>query len=138
MRRRSSRGSVLLLIPAGFAIVLLLTAIAVDSAVMHLRQRELVELASAAANDAVSAGIDLDRYRTDGTAVLDADRVRAILAGSIAAGGTRAAIGAVEIGSDSVRLTLVSSSAPIFGRAFGRAPTPLEATVTVTAHESTD
>ena len=52
---RRERGSVLLLVPAGLVVVFILAAIAVDAAVVFLAQRELVNAAAAAANDAATA-----------------------------------------------------------------------------------
>jgi hypothetical protein len=57
-RRRGDRGSVLMLVPAGLLIVLVLASIAVDMTLVHLRQRQAVDLAAAAANDAATAAAD--------------------------------------------------------------------------------
>ena len=56
--QRSERGSVLLLVPACVLIMLVLASIAVDMAVVHLRQRQALDVAAAAANDAATAGFD--------------------------------------------------------------------------------
>ena len=58
-RVRRSRGSVLMLMPAAVLIVLLLGAIAVDSAIVYLRQRQAENIAFDAANDAAGAGLPM-------------------------------------------------------------------------------
>ncbi|MCO8129043.1 hypothetical protein NHL50_17695 [Acidimicrobiia bacterium EGI L10123] len=85
--RRHERGSVLMLMPAAVLIVLLLGAIAVDSAIVYLGQRQAYNVAFDAANDAAGAGFDLDAARTSGEIVYDPDRVEAIAARAITAAG---------------------------------------------------
>jgi hypothetical protein len=55
---RTEGGSVLMLVPAGFLILMLFAGIAVDSAAAYLGQRQLSDALSAAANDAATAGLD--------------------------------------------------------------------------------
>jgi Putative Flp pilus-assembly TadE/G-like len=52
------RGSILLLVPAAFLVVMILASIAVDMSLVHLRQRQAQNLASSAANDTVTAAAD--------------------------------------------------------------------------------
>ena len=52
LRPDRERGSTLLLFPAGLLIMVALAAVAVDSAIAFLAQRELVNATAAAANDA--------------------------------------------------------------------------------------
>lgn len=73
--RHGTRGSVLMLMPAAVLIVLLLGAIAVDSAIVYLRQRQAYNVAFDAANDAAGAGFDLEIARQEGAIVYDPDRV---------------------------------------------------------------
>lgn len=88
MRRlRAARGSVLMLMPAAVLIVLLLGALAVDSAIVYLRQRQAYNLAFDAANDAAGAGLDLEAARHDGEIVLDPVRVEAVAREAVAASG---------------------------------------------------
>jgi hypothetical protein len=47
-----------MLVPAGFLVVLVLASIAVDMALVQLRQRQAVDLAAAAANDAATAAAE--------------------------------------------------------------------------------
>lgn len=51
-------GSVLLLVPAGLLVLLILGAIAVDSAVVFLAERDLSNRTAAVANDVASASTD--------------------------------------------------------------------------------
>ncbi len=74
-----------MLMPAAVVIVLLLGAIAVDSAIVYLEQRQAYNVAADAANDAVGAGIDRDLLRTTGVVVYDPARVHDIAAATIAA-----------------------------------------------------
>lgn len=76
-----------MLMPAAVLIVLLLGAIAVDSAIVYLGQRQAYDVASDAANDAAGAGFDLETARTSGDIVYDTDRVRALAAQAVAAAG---------------------------------------------------
>lgn len=70
-RLRDQRGNTLLLFPAGLLVLLLLAAIAVDTAELFLGQRRVSDLAASVAQDAVAAldeeafyggelGIDVD------------------------------------------------------------------------------
>lgn len=54
-----------MLVPAAVLVLVILAAIAVDSSVVLLGQRELANAAAAAANDAATVGIDVDRLRRD-------------------------------------------------------------------------
>lgn len=57
MGRRSERGSTLLLFPAAILIMVALAAMAVDSAIAFLAQRQLVNATAAAANDAATQAL---------------------------------------------------------------------------------
>ena len=52
---RSDRGSVIMLFPAGFLIMMILGAIVIDVGLSQVRARELEVVASSAANDALGA-----------------------------------------------------------------------------------
>ena len=79
------RGSVLLLIPAAVLVLVILGAIAVDSAVVFLGQRELSNGADAAANDAATALSDASFYQAGGTIVIDPRQALAVVQASLAA-----------------------------------------------------
>jgi Flp pilus assembly protein TadG len=68
---RTEGGSVLMLVPAGFLILMLFAGIAVDSAAAYLGQRQLSDALSAAANDAATAGLDDADYYRSGAVTLD-------------------------------------------------------------------
>lgn len=68
------RGSVLMLMPAAVLVVILLGSLAVDRAVVFGAQRDLINTAQAAANDAVTLGVDVEAVRMGGE--LRYDRVR--------------------------------------------------------------
>jgi hypothetical protein len=77
-RRADERGSVLMLVPAGVLIVLVLASIAVDMSLVHLRKRQAFDLASAAANDAATAGADQAALRL-GSYVIEPGSARAVV-----------------------------------------------------------
>jgi hypothetical protein len=57
------RGSAIHLFPVGILAVLVLGAITVDVAVVHLATAQALDAATAAADDAVAAGLDRERLR---------------------------------------------------------------------------
>lgn len=71
--RRGSRGSVLMLMPAGVLVVLLLGAIAFDLSLVFLRQRQASAVAVDVANDLAGLALDEDAFRSDGVIRLDPD-----------------------------------------------------------------
>lgn len=75
---RGDRGSVLILYPVGFLIVIVLGAIAADLSHLHMARRDLVELSGTLANDVATAGLDEEHFRTQEAYRIDparADRV---------------------------------------------------------------
>jgi hypothetical protein len=60
-----------MLVPAGFLILIILAALAVDSAATYLGQQQLHDSLVAAANDAVSAGLSNPSFYSEGTVTLD-------------------------------------------------------------------
>ena len=127
----TERGSVLMLMPAAVLIVLLLGAIAVDSAIVYLGQREAYNVAFDAANDAAGAGLDLEAARTSGEIVYDPDRVEAIAARSVAAAGfdDLELVSAVPDG-DGVVVTVRRTVEHLFVQALGE---PASDTLTISA-----
>jgi hypothetical protein len=126
-----------MLLPACCLVVVVLGSIAVDFGIEFLGEREVADLAAAAANDAVTAGVDVDRLREDGTYVLDPARVRDVVADTIAASSTAVDLEApiVEIttvdGEPAVRVTLRGTVDYVFAPAIPGAPE--RATVDATA-----
>lgn len=80
LRRRTGgpddRGSVLMLMPAAFMVLLVLGAIAVDLTAIRVGQRSVLSSATDAANDAVTVGLDETAYRSGLGYRLDPQRVR--------------------------------------------------------------
>lgn len=74
-----------MLMPAAVLVVIVLGSLAVDRAVVFGAQRELINTAQAAANDAVTLGIDIEEVRADGELRYDRaridDAIRRALAG---------------------------------------------------------
>src|SRR4051812_13668135 len=94
---REDRGNTLLLFPVALLVVVLLGAIAVDSAATFLAQRELVEVSQAAANDGATTGADLDQIRAGAGYHLDEAKVRATVRESFAVHGLDDADVAVSV-----------------------------------------
>jgi hypothetical protein len=69
-RRQGESGSVLMLVPAGILVLLVLGAIAVDSAVVFLAQRDLANRTAAAANDIAGAAVSDEAFYTGGAIVV--------------------------------------------------------------------
>ena len=91
-RAGEDRGSAMMLMPAGVLIVIVLGSIAVDFAIAFLAQREVSNLAAAAAHDAAAVAVDMDHWYETGEVVLDQDVATTIVDESIA----RRASGAAE------------------------------------------
>jgi len=83
--RRRDDGSVLVLVPAGFVVVLVLGAVAVDSAAAYLGQRQLSDAAAAAANDAASAALSDRSFYGGGALVIDPARAATVVCQAVAA-----------------------------------------------------
>ncbi len=73
-RRFDDRGQAVLLLPAGFLIVLILGSLVLEAAALHLRQRQLDDLADSLANDAAAVGFDVDAFRETGEIEIDPER----------------------------------------------------------------
>jgi hypothetical protein len=75
MKAADQRGSVLALVPAGFLVLILLAALAVDSAVTYLGQQQLHDTLAAAATDSATAAVDSGSFYRSGTLALDPAQV---------------------------------------------------------------
>lgn len=73
-----------MLMPAAVLVVIVLGSLAVDRAVVFGAQRELINTAQAAANDAVTLGIDIEEVRADGELRYDRSRIDAAIRRSVA------------------------------------------------------
>ena len=121
MVRRSARGSVLMLMPAAVLIVLLLGAIAVDSAIVYLGQRQAYNVAFDAANDAAGAGLDAAIARESGDIVYSPARVEVLAAEAVdAASISDLRLVSVDIDGDEVVVTVEIDIDHLFIQAFGR------------------
>lgn len=133
---RSTRGSVLMLMPAAVLIVVMLGAVAVDSAVVYLRQRQAYNVAFDAANDAVGAGLDLHTARTTGQFVHDPDRVRQIAHQTVdAAGVADLVLVDVRIDGDEVAVTVEVTVRHLFVQVLGD---PARDTTRITARATAE
>ncbi len=70
--------------PAAMLIFIVLGAIAVDSAVVFLAEREMANSAAAAANDAAGVALDTEGFYADGEIRLDPALVGAVARASVA------------------------------------------------------
>ena len=70
-------GNTLMLVPAGFLVVIILAGIAIDAAAGYLGVRRLSDLAASVANDAVGALDHQHFYDTGGEAAIDPLRAQA-------------------------------------------------------------
>jgi hypothetical protein len=82
---RGERGSTLALVPAGFLVLIMLAAIAVDSAVAFLGQRQLGDALAAAANDAAAAAVSNSTFYGSGRIAIDPNTAAAVVCQSIEA-----------------------------------------------------
>ncbi|MGH9095498.1 MAG: hypothetical protein ACRDXE_10090, partial [Acidimicrobiales bacterium] len=75
VRRRpgpdGDRGSALMLVPAGFLVLMLLGAMAVDSGATYLGQRQLADALAGAANDAAGAALSDRSFYVQGRIAVD-------------------------------------------------------------------
>jgi hypothetical protein len=127
----------LLLFPAAVLIVLVLGAIAVDLAAVHLAKREVLELAASAANDAVTAGLDQGRFRATGEYVIDptlaADAVDRAVAANEPDGRTTVVRVEIGPGPGQVTVELAAPADPIFSSALPGGPGTTTVTGSATA-----
>ena len=131
-----SRGSVLMLMPAGALIVLLLGAIAFDLSLVFLRQRQASSLAADVANDLASVALDVPTFRASGAFELDprrADAVgRALLDASDLADELTSATITVD-GTDTVTVRVIVSVDYVFAKAIPGAADGTTVTASATA-----
>lgn len=111
-----------MLMPAAVVIVLLLGALAVDSAIVYLEQRQAYNVAFDAANDAAGAGLDVDEVRGSGELVYDTGRIRELAAATIAAADAKGLtlVDAAPDDDGGVTVTVEVRVQHLFVQAFGR------------------
>lgn len=136
--RQTEAGSALILVPAAVLVLVILAAIAVDSAAVFLGQRQLAEAAATAATDAAGAISAPTFYRT-GTITLDPSEAERRATASMAAEDLHAVKLAgpirVTVAGRQVCVSLTGQVPVIFGRALPGMPraTTVHATATATA-----
>ena len=112
--RHSQRGSALLLVPAGVLVLVVLGAVAVDSAVVLLAQRQLADVAAGAANDGAAAALDDAGFYRAGTLRVAQDRAQAAAEASFRrtapAGLLAPAVRAEVLGADPPRVRVTASA----------------------------
>lgn len=114
-----SSGSVLALVPAGFLVLVLLAALAVDSAVSYLGQRQLHDAFAAAANDAVAAAVDNANFYGHGVVSLDPTTLDSVICRSLTAQNASQLRGVsvgVAVAGDSVEVAGTATVGMVFGR----------------------
>lgn len=126
MKRRDDRASTLLFFPAALLVVVVLASITVDLARLRLVQRQADDAAAAAANDAVTAGLDVDALRRGDDYRLDPVRVDRVVRRTVRA-HDHAATGSLRIdaevtGARSVSVVLTGRVPLGFARVVPSAP----------------
>jgi hypothetical protein len=119
-------------------VLVLLAAIAVDSSVAYLGRRELAAAADAAANDAVTYGLDEARFRETGKFALDSARVEEAVRRALIAQHSDVVDRAVlEVQTDAeagtVTVTLRSTAELVFAAAVPGAPEEVSVVARATA-----
>jgi len=74
-----------MLVPAGFLVLILLGSLSVDTAATFLAQRQLRDSLTAAANDAVTAGLSNQSFYSGGVLAVSPSRAATIICVSVAA-----------------------------------------------------
>jgi hypothetical protein len=130
------RGSVLMLMPAAVLVLLVLAALAVDSAVVFLAQRQAGDAAAAAANDAAGAALSDAAFYRAGDVVLDPQRAAAVVAAAITARGSGLDLvgpPSVEIAGRQVCVTVRAQVRYLFAPAIPGVPRATTVTARATA-----
>jgi len=81
---RADRGQTLLLAPIGLLIVVFLGGATLEVGAMHLRQRQLDDLADSIANDAAAVGFDIEEFRSTGEIAIDPRAANGVIDSAIA------------------------------------------------------
>jgi hypothetical protein len=120
VRGGDERGSVLALVPAGFLVLILLGALAVDSAVTYLGQQRLHDTLAVAATDSATASVDNGSFYRSGAVVLDPAQVARTVCLSVRAqnqSGLHDLHLWVAVDGDRVGLQGTATVDAVFGRA---------------------
>ncbi|MFT7474285.1 MAG: putative membrane protein [Verrucomicrobiales bacterium] len=130
--KRDDRGQTLLLAPIALLIVVILGSVTLEVGALHLRQRQLDDLADSIANDAATVGFDVEEFRSTGTVTINAAAASSVISPSIVISNLpEARATAVDIGpgpEPSATITLSFTHEFILGRMLFGASTELSAT----------
>lgn len=136
MRMTGQRGSALMLVPAGFLVMLLLGAIAFDLSLLFLRQRQASSLAVDLANDLATLALDEDHLRAAGEYRLDegaAVELGEALAERSDLEGDLTDMDVAVLSDDTVRVTATVRVDYVFARAIPGARSSTHVTASATA-----
>ncbi len=137
LTRRSDRGSVLALVPAAFLVLIILGALAVDSAAAYLGQRQLRDSLGAAAADGVGAGLSRSGFYANGAVTLARTQTAQVVCQSVAAqadGDLHDIRLWIAVAGPTIRLEGTASVEAVFGREIpGFGVRHVRASVTATA-----
>jgi uncharacterized membrane protein len=126
------RGQTLLLAPIALLIVVILGSVTLEVGAMHLRQRQLDDLADSIANDAATVGFDVEEFRSTGTVTINEVAAASVIDPSIAISNLPAARRTrldIEPGPEpSASITISFTHEFILGRMLFGASTELSAT----------
>ncbi len=124
-----------MLMPAAVLVVIVLGAIAVDQSVVFTQQRDLVAGAEAAANDAVTYGIDKEAFYRTGDIVVIQSRAQAAGAAAMRARGLDVTSLRVTPSADGRRVVVTATARVdyIFSKAIPGAPDTTSVTATAEA-----
>lgn len=135
MLSRTDRGSTLMLMPACVLVVLVLASIAVDMSLVHLRQRQALDVAASAANDAVTAGVDTAMLRS-GDYRLGSGSVQAVVLHSVGNSDLAPHLARppeIAVADDTVEVTLAVEADYLFSGIMPGAPDGTVVTTTASA-----
>jgi hypothetical protein len=135
VRPAADRGSILLLVPAAFLVVMILASIAVDMSLVHLRQRQAHDLAASAANDAVTAAANHSSLRHGQIQLAQAD-AEVVIARVVAASDLAPQVvgtPVVRIRPDTIEVELSVRADYIFAAVVPGAPDGTTVTATASA-----
>jgi hypothetical protein len=120
VRPRADRGSVLMLVPAGFLVLIILGALAVDSAATYLAQSQLRDSLTAAANDAVTGGLSNHSFYAGGVLTLDPTQTARVVCLSVSAQADQDLHDVhlfMAVEGATIRLDATATVEAVFGRA---------------------
>jgi Flp pilus assembly protein TadG len=124
--RRSERGSVLMLVPAAVLVLIVLGAIAVDSAIVFYAQRDLANRTAATANDIAGFAVSDSSFYDGGVVALDDGRAdayaRLVFAPDRLPGGYESWSGDADATGRAVTVVATAEVRYVFAKAIPGAP----------------